>query len=309
MMIAVAFIMVFGTTVVMAQADEPVVSPSRLETSHAYMYKHTEMKRIGMEAVIAELDDLGLDTTELSSILSEAVTLRDSLESAVPANNWTTYAATVDQLKALYSQFKERSHDLISTIDCGNDIDCIIEPQIRLRIREAEQGNATYLQSLNSTASQLRINHLTAVYDKWVSTAQNLIDRAEERGMNVSALQVGLDTIVSARSGFVANITDAVASNGFFTIGAVVSETRQQFNEVRREFRTEVVNRIQQARENAQAEIQSRNTIRERANQSSTAETIENEQQSEGEDSLDDSANNSVNGQQQNNEVNGGMGS
>ncbi|NJD76690.1 MAG: hypothetical protein FIB08_06265 [Candidatus Methanoperedens sp.] len=189
--------------------EEKNVAPadSVIKTKQAWMlYKYAllpaEKHRVGMEALIGYVEAQGKDASKLSTLKENFVSLMDQLRAAAEKNDYQLGKKLVTQMKDTVASFKTEVKPLVA----GN------ETAAKGALDAALLQNSDYFDSLVTEAREARKDRNLEFFDLAAARAQGRLDKAKEKGIDVSALQAKLDEITELRSELLDAMNAGIAS-------------------------------------------------------------------------------------------------
>ncbi len=180
---------------------------SVIKTKQAWMlYKYAllpaEKHRVGMEALIGYVEAQGKDVSKLSTLKENFVSLIDQLRAAAEKNDYQLGKRLVTQMKDTVASFKTEVKLLVA----GN------ETAAKAALDAALLQNSDYFDSLVTEAREAKRDRNLEFFDLASARAQGRLDKAKEKGINVSALQAKLDEIKELRSELLDAMNTGIAS-------------------------------------------------------------------------------------------------
>ncbi|HEY9206498.1 MAG TPA: hypothetical protein VIO58_11325 [Candidatus Methanoperedens sp.] len=197
-----------ATTAKTFNEDKPAApADSVIKTKQAWMlYKYAllpaEKHRVGMEALIGYVETLGKDTSKLAALKDNFVSLIDQLKTAAENNDYQLGKRVVTQMKDTVASFKSELKPLVA----GN------ETAARDALNAALLQNSDYFDSLVTEAREARRDRNLEFFDIAAARAQGKLEKAKEKGIDVSALQAKLDEIKELRSELLDSMNAGIAS-------------------------------------------------------------------------------------------------
>ena len=169
------------------------ITISKLQVKYKYDYAVIEKYRIGMEAIISYVEELGRNSSALISYKNHFTTLAADLKAAADNNDGVSYNATIEEMKAVVSNFRQEARSQV-----GNNTE-----EARSRIETALKENEDYLYGLVTEARELRKERNTQIFDYYDARAKEVIDRLEVQGYDMSEAVAKLNEIEGKRGSFI----------------------------------------------------------------------------------------------------------
>lgn len=233
--IVVLMFVLSGVSVAVAQEDSGKETRGK-KLTHRYnvVFHEAEKIRIGMEATIAYVNELGNDSTTLSNIKTDFVAKVAELKSAAENNDFSGFQNALADIKTLIKSFRIAAHAIL-----GNNVG-----EAQSRVAKALQDNREYLNSLVQNISRSQGEAEIEEIDQAVNETEKKAERAESQGVNVSALRSKLAEIKEKRTELKARHAAAVESCKGTGLGecntteaeayrALKAEIKQDFRELR----------------------------------------------------------------------------
>lgn len=183
----VAILVVSG--IVVAQE----ITINKLQVKYKYDYAVIEKYRIGMEAIISYVEELGKDSSVLIDYKDQFTALAEDLKAAADASDEASYNANIEEMKTVVSNFREEARNQV-----GNNTE-----EARARIEAALEENKNYLYSLVTEARELRKERNTQIFDYYDARAGEVIDRLEAQGYDMGEARAKLSEIEGKRESFI----------------------------------------------------------------------------------------------------------
>ncbi len=199
----------------------------RLIHRYNVVYRHAEQTRIGMEAVISYVDELGNDSAKLTEIKDSFITKVEDLKTASDNNNFEDFQQALKDMRDLIKEFREESHNLL-----GENVG-----EARTRVAQAIQDNQEYLNSLVDEINNARGELELEAVDEALDAAEERTEKAEERGVDTNEVQTKIDEIKLKRADLKTKIDAAVASCGETALRACDTAEAQEYKDLRQEIK------------------------------------------------------------------------
>lgn len=169
------------------------ITINKLQVRYKYDYAVIEKYRIGMEAVINYVEELGKDNSALIDYKDQFTALATDLEAAADNKDEASYNATIEEMKAVVSNFRQEARNQV-----GNNTE-----EARARIETALEENEDYLYGLVTEARELHKERNTQIFDYYDARAREVIDRLEAQGYDISEAEAKLSEIEGKRESFI----------------------------------------------------------------------------------------------------------
>ncbi len=229
-----AILMVLMATVGVAIAQAPQgesaggeLKGKRLLHRYHVVFRQAEQLRIGMEAVIGYVNELGNDSTKLVEIKNNYVAKVGELKKAAEGNDFQGFQGALADLRRLSKEFRDESHRVL-----GNKVG-----EAQTRVAKAIQDNKAYLNSLVGEINKAREDLELEAIDKAVEAAKEKTDKAKEQGANVSEIQAKLDEIRQKRGELKAKMDAAIATCSGVELSKCNTTEAQAYKAVRQEIK------------------------------------------------------------------------
>lgn len=214
------------------EESTPAPAESVIKTKQAWMlYKYAllpmEKHRIGMEALIGYVESLGKDASKLVTLKDKFVSLADQLKAAAEKNDYQGGRSIISQMKDTVASFRTETRSLVA----GN------ESAAKDALNAALEANSDYFDSLVTEVREARKDRNLEFFDLALARAQGRLDKAKEKGIDVSALQAKLDEISSLRSAFVDAMNEGIAACAGEGIGKCTKTEVEAYKTVREEIK------------------------------------------------------------------------
>ncbi|MDP3104385.1 MAG: hypothetical protein Q8M95_07240 [Candidatus Methanoperedens sp.] len=231
------------------EESTPASAESVIKTKQAWMlYKYAllpmEKHRIGMEALIGYVESLGKDASKLVTLKEKFVSLADQLRTAAEKNDYQGGRRIISQMKDTGTSFRTETKLLIAGNEAG----------ARDALNSALEANSDYFDSLVTEAREARKNRNLEFFDLALARAQGRLDKAKEKGVDVSALQAKLDEISSLRSAFVDAMNEGIAACDGEGIGRCTKPEVEAFKTVREEIKNKYRELVELAKTTGQSQ-------------------------------------------------------
>ncbi len=181
--------MIVATGIIAAQE----ITINKLQVKYKYDYAAIEKYRIGMEAVINYVEELGKDSSALIGYKDQFTALAEDLKAAADDNDEASYNATIEEMKTIVTSFREEGRNQV-----GNNTE-----EARARIEAALEENEDYLYGLVTEARELHKERNTQIFDYYDARAREVVDRLEAQGYNMSEAKAKLSEIEGKRESFI----------------------------------------------------------------------------------------------------------
>lgn len=165
-----------------------------------YAHVTIEKYRIGMEAVISFVDELGGDSTELASMKDGFVSAESELQTACDAEDWPTITGTKASMKISVAAFKNAAGTELT----GKGVEA------KERVNTAWEENKDYLEGLLKEARELHRDRNLQIFDDYVSEAKEVIATLESYEMDTTDVEAKLSEIEEKRADFQDAMNDVV---------------------------------------------------------------------------------------------------
>ncbi len=233
--IVVLMFVLAGVSSAIAQEDSGKEARAK-KLMHRYhvAFRHAEQVRIGMEATIAYVNELGNDSTTLSNIKKDFVAKVADLKTAAENNDFKAFEDALADMRTLIKSFRTNAHEVL-----GNNVG-----EAQTRVAKALQDNREYLNSLVQNISRSKGDQEIAEIDRVVNETEEKADKAASQGVNVSVLKTKLAEIKEKRDELKEKHAAAVESCKGTGLGecntteteaysALKAEIKQDFKELR----------------------------------------------------------------------------
>lgn len=184
-----------------APADS-VITTKQGMLLYRYALLPIEKHRVGMEALIGYVQAQGEDASMLVTLKDDFISLSDQLKAAADANDYNAGMSIVSRMKETVTSFRTEVKQLVA----GN------ETAAKDTLNAALEQNSDYFDSLVTEAREARKDRNLELFDLANARAQGRLDKAKEKGIDVSALQAKLDEIKELRSRLVDAMNAGIAS-------------------------------------------------------------------------------------------------
>ncbi len=181
--------MIVATGIVAAQE----ITINKLQVKYKYDYAAIEKYRIGMEAVISYVEELGKDSSALIGYKDQFTALAEDLKAAADDNDEASYNATIEEMKTIVTSFREEGRNQL-----GNNTE-----EARARIEAALEENEDYLYGLVTEARELHKERNVQIFDYYNARAREVVDELEAQGYNMSEARAKLSEIEGKRESFI----------------------------------------------------------------------------------------------------------
>jgi len=158
----------------------------RLQVRYDFALYRAERHKIGMEAIIDYVDELGGDSSTLADLKSDFLSKLDELENAASEGDWETYDGIIEEMKSIVKNFREEARNQISEEN---------REEARNRIQQNLDENEEHLSGLLSTAYENGKSHMRGKFDAAICVAENAIERLSKWGLDTSEIEAKLDEI------------------------------------------------------------------------------------------------------------------
>gem|GEM_PF-5181085 len=191
---------VLATMLLMSVVAAQEVTINRLEVHYKYDYAVIEKYRIGMEAVIDYVDELGKDSSQLVTYKDQFKALTSDLEGAADEDDEISYNSTISEMKDVVTSFSQEARAQV-----GNNAE-----EARARIESAWEENEDYLYSLVKEARELHRDRNTELFDYCTAKAEDVIEKLEAQEYDVDEVKEKLDEIEGKRKEFIDVMNDVI---------------------------------------------------------------------------------------------------
>ncbi|MCX9010722.1 MAG: hypothetical protein OIN66_06320 [Candidatus Methanoperedens sp.] len=181
---------------------ESVIKTKQAALLYKYALLPVEKHRIGMEALIGYVESQGKGASKLTELKDRFITLSDQLKAAAEANDYQKGKSIIAQMKETVTIFRAE----VKLLAAGN------ETAAKEALNAALLQNSDYFDSLVTEAREARRDRNLEFFDLAAARTQGRLDKAKEKGIDVSALQAKLDEIKELRSGLIDAMNAGVAS-------------------------------------------------------------------------------------------------
>jgi hypothetical protein len=227
----------------------PTSAESLIKTKQAWMlYKYAlvpiEKHRIGMEAIIGYVQSTGKDTSKLVTLKEQFLSQADQLKEAAEKNDYQSARSIISQMKDTVTDFRTETKTLLA----GN------ESAAKEALDAAILQNRDYFDSLVTEARKARKDRNLEFFDLSVARAQGRLDRAKDRGVDVSLLQAKLDEIKDLRSTLVDAMNGGIAACDGEGIGKCTRTDAASYLAVREEIKDKYKELVELAKTAGQAQ-------------------------------------------------------
>ncbi len=185
-----------------AAPAESVIKTKQAMMLYKYALLPAEKHRVGMEALIGYVESLGKDASKLVTLKDKFVSLIEQLKTAAENNDYQGGKSIVAQMKDTVASFRSEVKPLVA----GN------ESAAKEAVNVALTQNSDYFDSLVTEAREARRDRNLELFDLANARAQGRLDKAKEKGVDVSALQAKLDEIKELRSSLVDAMNAGIVS-------------------------------------------------------------------------------------------------
>ncbi len=203
------------------------IKGKRLLHRYNVVFRQAEQSRIGMEAVIAYVDELGNDSAGLVEIKDNFVATVGELKTVAEGNDFTGFKGAMEDIRGLIKEFKDESHSILGT-DVG---------EARTRVAEAIQDNREYLDSLVKEINKARGELEEEAIDEAAEAAEEKVEKAKGQGADVTELQAKLDEIKEKREDLKTKIDAAIESCGDVGLGVCDTPEAQEYKTLKQEIK------------------------------------------------------------------------
>ncbi len=197
------------------------ITVSKADVIYKYMLFVIETKRISMEAVIEFAKELGKDTHNLTLYKNKFLVLKDELENATKERNYKKIRNITKEMKEVVAKFRNECRKIF-----GNETTEVKE-RIEVKLKENEE----YLNSLLKEARITRMKRNIELFDLAIKKAENIINKLEKRGINMTDARIILDEIKEKRERFIELMNKTIEACTGYGIGKCkpenVSEVRE----------------------------------------------------------------------------------
>jgi hypothetical protein len=189
------------------EESTPAPEESVIKTKQAWLlYKYAllpmEKHRIGMEVLIGYVQAIGQDASKLVTLKEKFVSLADELKAAAEKNDYQGGKRIISQMKDTVTSFRTETKTLV----VGN------EAAAKDALNAALESNSDYFDSLVTEAREARRDRNLEFFDLASARAQGRLDKAREKGVDVSTLQAKLDEIKELRTDLVDAMNEGIAA-------------------------------------------------------------------------------------------------
>lgn len=224
---------------VRANVKEKVKEKKQLHQYDVFFYQ-MEKHRIGMEAVIAYVDESGegnAGSAQLVVIKGDFVALEGELETAANSGDAKEFQSILKDSRDLTKDFKTEAHNVLGT-----------EGEIgaaRGKVNEALEENSEYLDTLLSNIQQSRRESELEIVDEANEVIAERIKTAKGKGGDTGELEENLEEIKEERDELEEKLDAAIAS----CEGTIIAECETPEAEAYREQREEMKQKYTEIRE------------------------------------------------------------
>lgn len=184
-----------------APADS-IITTKQGMVLYRYALLPIEKNRVGMEALIGYVQAQGEDASKLVTLKDDFISLGDEFKAAADANDYKKGISIVSRMKETVTSFRTE----VKQLAAGN------ETAAKDALNAALEQNSDYFDSLVTEAREARKDRNLELFDLANARAQGRLDKAKEKGIDVSALQAKLDEIKELRSKLVDAMNAGIAS-------------------------------------------------------------------------------------------------
>ncbi len=233
MLALAAILMVVMGTIGVAFAQEErgstreEIKGKRLLHRYNVVFRQAEQSRIGMEAVIAYVDEIGNDSTTLAGIKDNFVAKVGELKTAAEGNDFEGFKDVTSDMRDLIKDFRDEAHNVLGT-DVG---------EARTRVAQAIQGQRDYLNSLVDEIRTARGEVELEAVDEAIEDVEERTDKAVERGADATELKAKLAEIKEKREELKLKIDAAIASCGEAGLGKCDTPEAQEYKALKEEIK------------------------------------------------------------------------
>jgi len=235
-MAAILMVVMSTIGVAVAQSEDDStrkeIKGKRLLHRYNVVFRQAEQSRIGMEAVIAYVDESGSDSTGLVGIKDNFVAKVADLKVAAEADDSDAFKTGTEDIRGLIKEFKDESRSALGT-DVG---------EARTKVAKAIQDNREYLDSLVEDINKARGELEKEAIDEAVEEAEEKSEKAKDRGTDTAEVQAKLEEIKQMRADLKTKIEAAVASCGDTGLRACDTPEAQEYKALKEEIKDEFKN-------------------------------------------------------------------
>ncbi len=231
------------------EESTPAPAESVIKTKQAWMlYKYallpTEKHRVGMEAIIGYVESLGKDASKLVTLKEKFVSLADQLKAAAEKNDYQGGKNIISQMKDTVAGFRKETISLIAGNEAG----------AKAALNAALEANSDYFDSLVTEAREARKDRNLEFFDLSVARAQGKLDKAKEKGADVSALQAKLDEIKELRTELVDAMNEGIAACAGEGLGKCTKPEVEAYKTLREEIKNKYKELVELAKTAGQSQ-------------------------------------------------------
>lgn len=231
------------------EESTPAPAESVIKTKQAWMlYKYallpTEKNRVGMEAIIGYVESLGKDASKLVTLKGRFISLADQLKAAAEKNDYQDGKSIISQMKDTVTSFRTETKSLLG----GN------ESAAKDALNAALEANSDYFDSLVTEAREARKDRNLEFFDLALARAQGRLDKAKEKGVDVSALQAKLDEIKELRTELVDAMNEGIAACAGEGLGKCTKPEVEAYKTLREEIKNKYKELVELAKTAGQSQ-------------------------------------------------------
>jgi hypothetical protein len=210
------------------QVEKNIPAENVLETTWVWVrYKYAlipiERHRIGMEAIIGYVKEIGKDTSTLEKLKDDFVSEKDRLETAAENNDRAQALSIIEEMKVTVASFKTEARKLV-----GPNV-----TEAKEVLKEALEQNKDYFDALLKEAREARRDYILEIFDLLVARADERIKDMEAQGIEVAELLTKLDEIREKRSDFISVMNEAIETEDRTAYDQMREEIKKEFKELR----------------------------------------------------------------------------
>ena len=184
-------------------------SITRADVLYNYAIVAIEKHRIGMETLIEYVDESGKNSSRLTALKDQFLSLKEELENAANESDYERAKNTISEMKNIVADFRDEIGSQL-----GNNTD-----EAKKRLQNALEENKEYIDSLIRKAREVRRDRNIEVFDFSVSKARDVIERFKERGYDMSEAEQKLNETMGKRSEFISVMNAAIDACTGYDVG------------------------------------------------------------------------------------------
>jgi uncharacterized protein YwbE len=201
---------------------------TRAEVLYKFALIPMERHRIGMEAIIGYVDEIGGDSSALVELKADFEAQMEELKAASEEGDRDEAKQILDSMKDTVKGFRAEAKAQIGEENFE---------EAKARLDEALEENQEYFESLRLDAREARKERAIEIFDILVARAEEKISKLEEMGIDVTDLTAKLEEIGEKRSDFIEAGNTAIETGDRTEYDAMRTEIKEEFKELARLFK------------------------------------------------------------------------